>query len=188
MVGLAGEDPQVILWWARGKAERMVQVSSFDLEDQVVTHLLYRVLGYRVPVLFVDTMHHFPETLDVVEKTIDEFRLDIRVYGPRGVETRESFEAAFGDGLRERDPRMFHEVTLEEPFARGLLDLGADAWVSGRRGGLVFEWDDGRLRVNPLALWTRDQVWQYVRDHRLPYNVLYDRGYHEIGEGTAVPA
>jgi phosphoadenosine phosphosulfate reductase len=65
------------------------------------------------------------------------------------------------------------------------------AWLNGRRrsqGGAraslpFFEFDvDGRLKVNPLANWTYDQTWEYIREHNVPYNPLHDQGYKSIGD------
>jgi phosphoadenosine phosphosulfate reductase len=76
-----------------------------------------------------------------------------------------------------------------EPLRRALAPLRA--WVTGlrreqaltRTGIDVVEWDavHGLVKVNPLARWTEEQVWNYIRAHGVPYNTLHDRGYPSIG-------
>lgn len=193
LAALGGEqdNPEEILWWAAGRSRRLVQASTFNLEDQVITHILYEILGERVPVLFVDTLHHFPETLDVVLETRERYDLDLFVCGPEGVGTREKFEQMYGEKLWERDVEQYHRLTKIEPFQRALEDLGADGWVTGRRRDQgpsraemnVFELDPrGRLKANPLAYWTRQMSRAYVQSRAIPYNVLYDGGYPSIGD------
>lgn len=73
---------------------------------------------------------------------------------------------------------------------RALSDLDPHAWITGRRrsqGGEraqlpLLELDDGRLKINPLANWTLQQVWHYLRTHSIPYNPLHDKGYASIGD------
>jgi phosphoadenosine phosphosulfate reductase len=190
-LGDAGDHPEEILWWAMGRSKRLVQASTFNLEDQVITHILYEVLGERVPVVFVDTLHHFPQTLDVVLETRDRYDLDLVVLEPAGADTRQGFEEVYGQRLWKRDLEAFHRVTKIEPFGRGMMELGADAWITGRRRDqsaaradmTIFELDpEGRLKVNPLAYWTRRMAWAYVMARAIPYNELYERGYASIGD------
>jgi phosphoadenosine phosphosulfate reductase len=80
-------------------------------------------------------------------------------------------------------------VRKVRPLERRLATLGA--WITGlrreqavTRAGLKrIEWDQahGLVKINPLADWTERQVWDYLRQHGVPYNVLHDRGYPSIG-------
>ena len=78
-----------------------------------------------------------------------------------------------------------------EPLERALRELKVRAWITGRRrdqGGSranveVLEFDvDGRLKVNVLASWSWEDVWQYIHDNKVPYNPLYDQSYKSIGD------
>ena len=85
--------------------------------------------------------------------------------------------------------KMCCGVRKMEPLKRALA--GLDAWMTGlRREQSVtrtavhkVEWDEGNqlVKVNPLADWTHDDVWRYIREHNVPYNALHDRGYPSIG-------
>ncbi|KGF73864.1 phosphoadenosine phosphosulfate reductase [Neosynechococcus sphagnicola sy1] len=186
--------PQEILGWCvQHLSARLVQTSAFNVDDMVITDLLYRELrpSKPVPVLFLDTLHHFPQTLELVAKAQKRYDLDLRVYQVPEVTSRAAFAARYGEALWDTDIQQFHHLTKVEPLQRGLADLGAVAWITGRRrdqavtrGEMpIFELDTHqRLKVNPLAAWTRKQSWIYVFEHSVIYNPLHDQGYASIGD------
>jgi phosphoadenosine phosphosulfate reductase len=142
-------------------------------------------------VIFIDTLHHFPETLSFVEHLSVAWALDVHVARTPEVTTRVGFAALHGDRLWERDVARFHHLTKVAPLLAALDQLDATAWLSGRRRDQavtraqlqVAERDSrGLLKVNPLATWTRDKVWAYIRHHQLPYNPLYEQGFASIGD------
>lgn len=184
---------QILGWCVRNIPQGLVQTSAFSINGGVITDLLYRKLqpSPPVPVLFLDTLHHFPETLALVEQMRDRYDLDLRVYRAAGTATRESFARRHGDRLWERDVDRFHYLTKVEPLQRGLDELGTVAWITGRRRDQaptratmpILERDPlGRLKINPLANWTRKDSWTYAIANDVPYNELYDRGYTSIGD------
>jgi len=91
-------------------------------------------------------------------------------------------------------PTRFEYLTKVGPLERALSELGVGAWITGRRrdqGGLrsdlqILELDpaDGRLKVNPLAHWTLQEVWAYLKREGVPYNPLYDQSYTSIGDSV----
>jgi phosphoadenosine phosphosulfate reductase len=184
--------PQEILAWAtKNIPTGLVQTSAFSL--LVITDMLYREIQPhpRVPVLFLDTLHHFNETLETVDRAQDRYNLDLRVYHAQGVHTQDEFAARYGDRLWEIDVNQFHYLTKVEPLQRALRELGVVAWITGRRREQarsreqmpILERDsEGRLKINPLANWTRKQVWNYTLKHDVPYNPLHDQGYTSIGD------
>jgi phosphoadenosine phosphosulfate reductase len=169
----------------------LAQVSAFGVDDMLLTDLLYRQLGGEVPVVFLETLFHFPETLNLVAAAREFYSLNLQVYGPLGASSRRLFEAKFGDALWEQDLAQFHHITKVEPLQRGLAELGAIAWITARRRDQapccanlpIFELDaQQRLKVNPLANWTRKETWAYVFEHDVLYNPLHDQGYPTIGD------
>lgn len=175
-----------VLRWALGEFApgRLAVVSAFGPGSLVLFHLLHE-LGASLPVVFVDTLHHFPETLELVERVRDRFALDLRVHRP--AESREAFEARWGPRLWERDLELYQQVTKVEPFRRATQ--GLEGWITGRRRdqadtrrALAVVERGEHVRVNPLATWTRTEVWGYVLRHHLPYNPLHDQGYASIGD------
>ncbi|MEM9806345.1 MAG: phosphoadenosine phosphosulfate reductase [Cyanobacteria bacterium P01_D01_bin.56] len=179
--------PQEILAWAIATVPNLVQMTSFSMG--AITHMLYHELQARVPVIFLDTLHLFPETLATAEKARVQYDLDLHIY--RAAESRESFIASHGDHLWERDVVQFHQLTKVEPMQRALQDLSVQGWITGRRRDQsanrqtlpILELDnDRRLKINPLANWTHKDLWRYTFAHNVFYNPLHDQGYTSIGD------
>jgi phosphoadenosine phosphosulfate reductase len=159
-------------------------VSAFGPGSLVLIHK-FSELKVRIPVIFIDTLHHFPETLDFVEHVRSRYDLDLRVFRP--ADRREAFEEMHGPCLWERDLDRYQQLTKVEPFQRAIA--GLSAYITGRRRDQsttradldVVEFGTP-VRINPLASWTREQVWAFIRAHDIPYNPLHDAGYASIGD------
>jgi phosphoadenosine phosphosulfate reductase len=184
--------PQEILAWSiQNVPIGLVQTSAFNVDDIVITHILYNEFDHVVPVIFLDTLYHFQETLELVNQVQTTYNLDLRTYKTPDVDTRAAFVAKYGEALWEKDLTRFHQITKIEPLQRGLNELKTVAWITGRRRDQavtranmpVFELDSkNRLKINPLAAWTRSDSWDYVTQHNLIYNPLHDQGYPSIGD------
>ena len=182
--------PQEILAWCiRNIPQGLVQTTSFSLLP--ITHMLYKELSHPVPVIFLDTLHLFPETLETARNAKAQYNLDLHTYRAVGADSETAFAARYGEKLWEKDIERFYELTKVEPLQRSLDELGVKAWITGRRRDQsetrrdmpIFERDeDGRLKVNPLANWTNKDVWTYIFKHDVPYNPLHDQGYTSIGD------
>jgi phosphoadenosine phosphosulfate reductase len=184
---------EILSWCVANIPTGLVQASAFNVDDLVITDILYRQLQpvQPVPVVFLDTLHHFPQTLELVEQAKQIYDMNLKVYKIPSVDTREAFAAEYGEALWDQDIAQFHHLTKIEPLQRGLDELQAIAWVTGRRRDQattrlempVLELDaKQRLKVNPLANWTRKQSWAYAMEHGVVYNPLHDQGYASIGD------
>ncbi len=182
---------EILRWSAQNIPVGLVQASAFNVDDLVITDMLYRELQQTTPIIFLDTLFHFPETIDLVQKATDHYTLNLKRYKTLSANSREEFAAKFGDELWNRDILKFHEVTKIEPLDRALTELNPVAWITGRRRDQattradmpIFERDSqGRLKINPIATWTRKETWAYVFEHHVLYNPLHDRGYPSIGD------
>jgi phosphoadenosine phosphosulfate reductase len=184
---------EILSWCVANIPTGFVQTSAFNVDDMVITDILYRQLKPTppVPVIFLDTLYHFPQTLELVAKAKELYQLNLQVYKIPDVETREAFAARYGEALWDSDIQQFHHLTKIEPLQRGLAELNAVAWITGRRRDQavtraempVFEFDaNQRLKVNPLAAWTRQDSWAYATEHGMIYNPLHDQGYPSIGD------
>ena len=184
---------EILRWCVENIPNGFVQTSAFNVDDMVITDILYRELkpAVPVPVMFLDTLYHFPQTLELVAKSKEIYNLDLKVYKTPDVNSREEFAAKYGEALWDTDIAKFHDITKIEPLLRGLAELNTVAWITGRRRDQavtraempVFELDtNGRLKVNPLASWTRKESWAYVFEHDVIYNPLHDQGYPSIGD------
>ncbi|MGH6747471.1 phosphoadenylylsulfate reductase (thioredoxin) [Novosphingobium sp. PhB57] len=172
--------------------ERMVGdiaiVSSFGAESAVLLHLVSRV-DPTVPVLFLETGKHFPETLAYRDLLIERLGLkDLRNLVPDAEELAKKDE----NGLRwSYDPDGCCEIRKVKPLEKALL--GFDASFSGRKAFQAstratlprFEVDttdaQGRLKVNPLIDWSPERIAAYIAEHDLPAHPLVAEGYPSIG-------
>ncbi|MEM9264917.1 MAG: phosphoadenosine phosphosulfate reductase [Cyanobacteria bacterium P01_F01_bin.13] len=179
--------PQEIMSWAIATVPNLVQMTSFSM--LAITHMLYQELDARIPVIFLDTLHLFPETLATAQKAQMLYGLDLHTY--RVAANIEKFVEHYGERLWERDVNQFHHLTKVEPMKRALEDLQVHAWITGRRRDQsstrqkmpILELDqDGRLKINPLANWTKKELWHYIFAQSVLYNPLHDQGYTSIGD------
>ena len=184
---------EILAWCVEHIPTGLVQTSAFNVDDIVITDILYRDLkpALPVPVMFLDTLHHFPQTLELVGSLDKSYNLNLKIYKILEVDTRDAFAARYGEALWDRDIAQFHHLTKVEPLQRGLAELNTVAWITGRRRDQantraympVFEIDtQNRLKVNPVASWTRKETWAYVSEHGVIYNTLHDQGYPSIGD------
>ena len=184
---------EILAWCVDHVPDGLVQTSAFNIDDMVITDILYRDIIPPTPVrvMFLDTLHHFPQSLELVAKAKVVYNLNLKIYKIREVDTREAFAAQYGPALWDNDIAQFHQLTKIEPLQRGLAELNTVAWFTGRRRDQattrtelpVFEIDtQKRLKVNPLANWTRKESWAYVFEHGVIYNPLHDQGYPSIGD------
>ncbi len=159
-------------------------VSSFGAESVVLLHMVAR-LDPRLPVLFLDTEMLFPETLDYQAELAETLGLrDLRVIRPDPVEAVRRDP----DGrLHLADPEACCGFRKVDPLARALAPF--DAWITGRKrfqGGRRtelqhFEAEGERLKVNPLAKWSAEDLADYIAGHGLPRHPLVSQGYRSIG-------
>ncbi|MEM0946806.1 MAG: phosphoadenylyl-sulfate reductase [Pseudomonadota bacterium] len=178
VLGHALEDPQV---------GRIAMVSSFGAESVALLHML-SVADRSVPVLFLDTKMLFPETLDYQREVAATLRLgDVRILTP---DRTELFLRDSDGDLHLADPDACCSLRKVEPLEDALEPF--DAWITGRKrfqGGRrqtmeFFEAEgDLRIKVNPLAHWTPEDVQEYMVNNRLPRHPLVERGYPSIGCG-----
>jgi thioredoxin-dependent adenylylsulfate APS reductase len=189
---LAGLPADQLLAWAIERfGRRFAVVTSFQAEGMVVLDLA-RQVDPQVRVLTLDTGRLPEETYQVIEAVRTGMGLEVEVIAPDPADVA-AMVAGHGPNLFHKDPalrRLCCHVRKVAPLGRALAGVGA--WATGlrrdggpaRAGTPKAEVDDahgGIVKLNPLADWTRDQVWAYVRSHRLPVNPLYEQGYTSIG-------
>jgi phosphoadenosine phosphosulfate reductase len=182
---------ELLAWAVRSFGRRFAVVTSFQAEGMVVLDLARRV-DPGVRVLTLDTGRLPEETYEVIEAVRTGLGLDVEVVTPDPDEVA-AMVARNGPNLFRQDPalrRLCCHVRKVAPLARALT--GLDAWATGvrRDGGAAradtpkVELDEdhgGIVKLNPLADWTREQVWDHVRANHLPVNPLYEQGYTSIG-------
>jgi phosphoadenosine phosphosulfate reductase len=171
--------------------------SSFGAEDMVLIDMLMKV-DPKARIVTLDTGRLPQETYNVIDATRARYGATIDVFFPQA-EAVQSMVAERGVNLfyhSIENRKLCCGVRKMEPLRRALS--GLDAWITGlRREQSVtrtavhkIEWDESNklVKVNPLADWTHDDVWKYIRENNVPYNALHDRGYPSIGCGPCTRA
>jgi len=163
--------------------------SSFGMQAAVMLHLVTRVKP-DIPVIFIDTGYHFPETYRFVDELADRFKLNLEIcraeispawqearHGKRWEQGREGIDA-------------YNRQNKVEPMQRALRELEAGTWFSGLRrdqssSRARLAWVERQwqcLKVHPIADWTDREVHRYLLAHDLPYHPLREKGYLSIGD------
>jgi phosphoadenosine phosphosulfate reductase len=188
---MSGADPEAILRWAYGTFPRLVIVASFQAESSVLIDMAARVTD-DVRVLTLDTGRLPQETHDMFDRIRDRYGIALDVIAPDAPEVNELVRA-HGTNPFYRSVELRHlccDVRKSRPLAGALR--GYDAWVTGvrreqaatRSQTQVVSPDaehPGLTKIAPLAAWSKDEVWGYIRERDVPYHSLYDSGYTSIG-------
>ncbi|MDR3520821.1 MAG: phosphoadenylyl-sulfate reductase [Acidocella sp.] len=167
---------------------RIALVSSFGTESAIVLHMISGI-DKSLPVVFLDTLKLFPETLAYRDELVALLGLtNIRNIHPDA----KQLAAYDPDGtLWQRDVDTCCAIRKTNPLDGALENM--QAWITGRKrsqGGqradlqLVETGPDGRITVNPLAFWSDDQIETYFETHSLPRHPLQAQGYASIGCAT----
>jgi phosphoadenosine phosphosulfate reductase len=160
-------------------ADRVALACSFQKEETVLLDMLFAIEP-KARVFAIDTHYLFPETYELWGEVERRYETKVERYEGAGVE----------DGVWQTKPDLYLAIAKVEPLNRALLDL--DGWITGvrrdqsptRANAPKLGWDDAHelWKANPLADWSDDDCWTYIRERELPYNALHDRGYESIGD------
>ena len=164
--------------------------SSLGAEDQVLSHMLL-CIDRQASIFVLDTGRLHQETYDLMALMMKRYKMHYEFLFPEANAVEEMTSDAgpnlFYDSVLQR--RRCCGVRKVEPLRRALD--GAAAWITGmrreqshERSDIPFvEWDDtyGLIKANPLADWTSEQVREYLQMHKVPYNLLHERGFLSIG-------
>jgi phosphoadenosine phosphosulfate reductase len=186
-------EPQEVIEWALTTfAPRRIAVcTSFQVDGMAILDMAWRI-DPSVRVFTVDTGRLPRETLELIERVRDHYGMDVEVYHPD--------QGEVGRMVGQHGENLFLtsvplrltccDVRKVRPLVRVLGEL--DGWITGLRRDqwatrsnirkIEIDHDHGGLiKVNPLADWTEEEVWEYLTDNDVPYNELYDQGYKTIG-------
>ena len=164
--------------------------SSMGVEDQVITHM---IADNQLPVevFTLDTGRMFPETYEIIEKTESRYNIKISIYFPDAQDVENM--------VNEKGINLFYHSIENRKLCCGIRKIkplkkaldGMDAWITGlrreqsptRKEMKVVEWDEGNklIKVNPLLEWSEKQTWDFIKENKIPYNTLHDKGFPSIG-------
>ncbi len=175
-----------ILQWAWETFGPKVAVSSsFQTQSVPLLHLVSRVCP-ELPVIFLDTGFHFPETLTFRDELQARLGLNIKVIRP--VIEKHELIARYGQGLYRRDPDLCCYINKVEPMERAIS--GFTAWISGVRRdqtaarqalSVLAPQAKGLLKIHPMLTWSKKEVWAYIDQYQLPSHPLFTKGYMSVG-------
>jgi phosphoadenosine phosphosulfate reductase len=182
--GLDRDAREVMTWARRLLGDGLMMTTSFQKGGMVLLHLA-RELMPDLPIYFLDTGFHFPETMEFAERIHREW--GIKLIFQRGKLHGEAFRARYGQ-LYEREPDLCCHLNKVEPQNEILSHH--QGWITAIRRSQAATRNDaevlevvqgGKLKVQPLAYWTREQVNEYLERHKVPLHPLYSEGYASIG-------
>lgn len=163
---------------------RVALVSSFGAESVVLLHMVAQA-NPDTPVLFLDTEMLFPETITYQREVAADLGLrDIRIIRP---DRARLMERDVDGILHTIDPDACCSLRKTQPLDAALAEF--DGWITGRKrahGGTraqlpLFEKQDRKIKINPLASWDSAQIAAYIDTHSLPRHPLVARGFTSLG-------
>jgi phosphoadenosine phosphosulfate reductase len=187
----SGSTESILRWAWNEFGERAAIGTSFQGAGLVMIHIA-RQNGLDFPVFTLDTGLLFPETLELKKRLENFFELKIESVMPDLTVAQQ--EAALGPELWKKNPDLCCGTRKVIPLQGKLAEL--DCWITGLRREQsdtratiqfieVYNFDEttGReiVKLNPMANWSRQEVWDYLHAHKIPYNPLHDQGYRSIG-------
>ncbi len=177
---------QIIEWAVREYYPKLTMATAFGPEGCVILYLLSKIEP-RVHVFNLDTGYQFPETLALRDEIARRYGIEVELKRDR--RTVEEYEAEHGGPLYKTNPDQCcfdRKVQVLREASRGW-----SAWMSAirrdqspdRAKAPIVGWDRkfGLVKINPLANWTKKDVWKLITDEKIPYNSLHDSGYTSIG-------
>ena len=156
----------------------------------IIDHALRN--GCNFPIFTIDTGLLFPETLELKKKLEDFW--DVKIQSVHPEQTIEEQKKTMGPELWKTNPDSCCQMRKVLPLQSRLSSL--DVWITGLRRRQsdqrkstnvleMYEFDKLResyiFKLNPMVNWSREKVWSYIKDHKIPYNTLHDKGYRSIG-------
>lgn len=191
---LSAKTPQEIIEWSIEEFPNLYQTTAFGLTGLVTVDILSKLpKGSQVELIFIDTLHHFPQTLDLVERVKQRYSKNkVNIFKPLNVSNELEFSQRYGENLWEIDDEKYDYFAKVEPAQRAYKELKVSAVFTGRRrsqGGsrnslpiIEIEESSGIIKINPFANWNFTQVLEYIKKNNVPYNELLDLGYRSVGD------
>ncbi len=180
------ESPESLLRFAVEKFPNITLACSFGAEDVVLMDMLQKV-SPSSDIFYLDTDFHFKETYETRDRLSARYNKTFVQVKPKL--TPEEQAAAHGEKLWTVDPNKCCNIRKVDPLTDILSKY--DAWITGirrdqaptRANSKKVEYDVkfGLVKFNPIADWTSEDVWSYIREHNLPYNPLHDQNFPSIG-------
>lgn len=187
-----GSTPQELLRYFLDEFKGRIGLStSLSIEDQMLTDMIAS-LHPSTRIFTLDTGRLFPETYSLIEKTARKYpSIHLEVFFPDATEVEQMISESginlFYDGIEQR--KRCCNIRKLQPLRRAFE--GLEVWICGlrreqsvtRSDMQAVEWDEANklIKLNPLIDYSEEQVWEYIRANKVPYNQLHDKGFPSIG-------
>jgi phosphoadenosine phosphosulfate reductase len=183
---------QILKWAIDTFGTKIALASSFGAEDVVIIDMMAKTDKSRAKVFTLETGRLNQETYDVMDAIRVRYGIPIDAYFPDQKEVEEMIRSKgmnlFYESVENR--KLCCEIRKVHPLNRALATL--DGWITGLRRDQVatrsttkkIELDaahGGIVKLNPIADWSSDMVWDYIHKNNVPYNKLHDNGFPSIG-------
>ena len=183
---------EVLKWAINAYAPKIALASSFGAEDVILIDMMVKINKEKAKIFTLDTGRLNQETYDVMDAIRKKYDIQIEVYFPEQRETEEMVKIKGMNLMYEsvENRKLCCEIRKVHPLNRALSKL--DGWITGLRreqaitraniNKLEIDSSHGNIaKINPLADWTNEMIWDYIHKNNVPYNKLHDSGYPSIG-------
>jgi phosphoadenosine phosphosulfate reductase len=183
---------EVLKWAINAYAPKIALASSFGAEDIILIDMMVKINKEKAKIFTLDTGRLNQETYDVMDAIRKKYDIQIEVYFPEQRETEEMVKIKGMNLMYEsvENRKLCCEIRKVHPLNRALSKL--DGWITGLRREqaitraniykLEIDSSHGNIaKINPLADWTNEMIWDYIHKNNVPYNKLHDSGYPSIG-------
>ncbi len=185
---LKDSSPEEILAFGVANYPTLTMATAFGAEGCVILSMLAGIPGGKnVRVFNLDTGYQFAETLELRDRIAERYGIKVEYVRPD--ESVSEMENRFGGSIYGTNPDECCRIRKIVPLRNALA--GHEAWITAirrdqtrdRSVAEVVEWDAkfNLIKVNPLAHWSREDVWAYIAINEVPFNPLHDKGYPSIG-------
>ena len=180
------ESAETVVKWAVETFPNITFACSFGAEDVVLVDILQKI-SPKTDIFYLDTDFHFQETYETRDRLIEKYGMSFVEVKPHLTPAEQA--AQYGEELWKSNPNECCNIRKVQPLTNILSKY--DAWITGirrdqaptRANAKKVEYDVkfGLVKFNPLASWTSEDVWNYIRENNVIYNPLHDRNYPSIG-------
>jgi len=176
--------PEILTWISENFTEgSIIASSSFQTQSVALLHMISQYAP-KVPIIFLDTGFHFPETLAYRDQLIELLGINVINVEPKA---RSNNLLRAGQELHRTNPDLCCQINKVKPLADALK--GYQVLISGirrdqtanRADAKFLSKKDGLYKISPMLNWTHKMVWQYLYDHNLPEHPLLKEGYLSVG-------
>jgi len=181
---------EVLKYFLSTYGEKIALASSLGAEDQVLTDLLLKQ-DAKAKIFTLDTGRLYEQTYKVMDLTNRKYNIKIDVLFPHAKDVETLYQTQGINGFKEsiENRKECCHISKIAPLKRALSTL--DVWITGlrrsqsqtRESMKLVEFDEGNnlIKINPLIEWSEEEVWDYLKKHKVPYNELHEQGFPSIG-------